>query len=220
MTGEKQARPNTSHGVVRLEIKYLIADRALAARQILFGKIAALLDISPDHLADHEVHLIDKILVGLVDYTQLEVRAELARRLSLMDRPPPQLLRRFACDAIVVARPILEASPALSDSDLLSIIRQCSPAHRIAIARRRPLSADISAILVREAFDRADPEVALLHDHNSVIIEVLLGNAAARFDDATYELLAEKSREMARLRALLRARADLPSAVARVISRV
>lgn len=78
------------------------------------------------------------------------VRAALAEEIKTLDCVPQHLVQALARDAeVIVAAPILEYSPLLSDSDLLEIIATAKIAEALAaIARRKSVSANVSNAIV------------------------------------------------------------------------
>jgi uncharacterized protein (DUF2336 family) len=91
---------------------------------------------------------------------------------------PRDIAMRIATDRADIAALFLECSPALADADLIAIAREHPGPHRLAIARRRPLSPELCEILCRSG----DLAVRL----------AVLANDAARIAEATlHHLLAE-----------------------------
>ncbi len=62
---------------------------------------------------------------------------------------PRDIVLALAYDRIEVAEPMLEHSPALTDDDLIAILRDHPGGHRVAIARRQNLSRRVRAALER-----------------------------------------------------------------------
>ncbi|HTQ14641.1 MAG TPA: DUF2336 domain-containing protein [Rhizomicrobium sp.] len=76
------------------------------------------------------------------------VRAVLAEEIKMLDCVPRRVIRKLARDVESVSAPILEYSPLLSDADLIEIITTAQARHALkAIARRRPLGANVSEAL-------------------------------------------------------------------------
>jgi len=126
---------------------------------------------------------------------EVEVRAELARRLAPHERAPPRLIRSLADDEIVVAHPVLARSLRLKDSDLIAIARSRGLDHCRAIAERPELSEPVTDTLLTRA-DRP-----LLHR--------LVAHSGARFSIAGTKILVDRAQLDAELQVLLRARPDL-----------
>ena len=79
------------------------------------------------------------------------VLAEGLKRAALLSR---ETLLLFAGDHAEVAAPLIECSPVLGDPDLLRILREESPAHRLAVARRSQLSATVSLLILASGDER------------------------------------------------------------------
>jgi len=108
------------------------------------------------------------------------VRQILAEEIKSLDCVPKHVIRQLARDIERVSAPVLEFSPLLSDADLIDIITTAHANHAIkAIARRRPLSEDVSDA-VAAALDV--PAVA-----------ALLENADARIRAQTLEKIADNA---------------------------
>lgn len=89
--------------------------------------------------------------LGLLAQDQVpRVRAILAEELKRRDDAPRHIVLQLANDlAAIVAAPVLEYSPLLSDADLLEIIAKGQLNERLgAIARRNGVSADVSDAIV------------------------------------------------------------------------
>ncbi len=120
------------------------------------------------------------------------VRQDLARKIALLapgltaqeqDRvadAPPEIIHRLARDCeIVVAGPVLQFSPLLSDSDLLEIIGTSPIAGaREAVARRRAVSMPVSDVI--GASDDVAAITALLENPSAQIREELLDRLVER----------------------------------------
>lgn len=131
------------------------------------------------------------------------IRRILAEALKSEPKVPKDVIARLARDLeIIVAAPILEFSPILSDEDLLDIIRSSPVAGALsAIARRGGLSADVSDVIAGSADTEA--------------IADLLGNDSAQLREETLDAMVARARTTGRLREPLVRRANLPHGAAR-----
>ena len=66
----------------------------------------------------------DVILSKVTESVEIALRAEIAEKLADVPNAPRNLIRQLAHDEISVAQPILERSLALSEDDLVRVIRQ------------------------------------------------------------------------------------------------
>ena len=107
-------------------------------------------------------------------------RARLASRLARVDNAPPGLMRTLgADDDIAVAHPVLRHSPRLDDGYLLATAATQSQQHLLAIAQRRALSESVTDVLVQ----RGDRDV----------VRSVAQNNGARFSNAAFRTLVERS---------------------------
>lgn len=83
------------------------------------------------------------------------VRRVLAECLKEASQLPRDIAVSLATDRAEIATPFLARSSALADRDLLVILRDHTGPHRLAIARRRPISAQLSDALCRCGGDEA-----------------------------------------------------------------
>ena len=146
-----------------------------AARRIseLFFQGAA--NFGPDH-----VELFDGVLIGLVPRAELDARADLAERLSIVGNAPRALVGQLAReDEISIAGPLLRRSPVIDDGDLIEIARIKGQGHLLAMSERPKLSIDLTDVIVR----RGDREV----------VRRAAGNEGARFSHAGYSVLIKRA---------------------------
>jgi uncharacterized protein (DUF2336 family) len=106
------------------------------------------------------------------------VRAILAEEIKLLDCVPKRVVKLLARDVESVAAPILEYSPLLSDADLSEIISTAQAAYvLVAIAKRRPVSGNISAAIAEALSVPA--------------ISALLANSSAEIRQQTLDKIIE-----------------------------
>lgn len=105
------------------------------------------------------------------------LRAEMAERLAPVADAPRLTLRALACDPDPeVALPVLRRSAAISDRALAEVARCKGDDHLAAIACRRGLDQNVTAILVRRGGAR--------------VLQALAQNRSARFYQASRRRLA------------------------------
>lgn len=144
-----------------------------------------------------EMALFDDVLSQLAGEMEEAVRGELAARMALVDAAPQGLLRTLAADAsIEVARPVLEASTALTDDDLLSVARTRGQDHLRAISVRPTVSIAVSEAIVERGDDQT--------------LGVLLANDGALMSRETHEMVVDRAVENPALHAAVVARKTLP----------
>jgi uncharacterized protein (DUF2336 family) len=119
--------------------------RAEAARRIteLFLQGAA-------NFRSEHVDLFDGVLSGLVPFTEITARAELAERLSLIGNAPRRLVTQLAReDEISIAGPLLRRSPVVDEQALIEIAQAKGQGHLLAMSERARLSPDLTDVIVR-----------------------------------------------------------------------
>jgi uncharacterized protein (DUF2336 family) len=96
-----------------------------------------------------------------------QVRVELARKIAVSPISFSRTARTLALDHIDVARPILEQSKSLSESDLLHVIDNRSHDHMMAITQRRDIGEQVAHALATRGEDRV--VVSLLRNEHAKI---------------------------------------------------
>jgi uncharacterized protein (DUF2336 family) len=140
--------------------------------------------------------MLDTLLCTIADGMQEGVLIELAERFADAPDAPLQLMRDLADHALPIAEPVLRRSLALSDDDLIRLIRTHSATHARLIAQRPQVSTRVSDVIVKEADDAA--------------VGHLVNNSGAEFSRETFEAFVERARENQNLHSGLVARADIP----------
>jgi uncharacterized protein (DUF2336 family) len=174
----------------------LAADRSAAARAELAYAVTDFLVPDEHRLTEHQRALMQDILGKLVLSIELDVRANLAQALIRAQANLPDLEKLLANDEIEVARPVLERSNVLADSDLIEIIAVRTEEHRLSIALREHVSQSVSDALVRGS----GPDV----------IEALLRNDHSELSRHAMEYLVGESKRLDRFQEPLLLRHDLP----------
>lgn len=166
-------------------------------RAELARKIARLM---PDLSREEAVHVRDiavEMLEKLARDQTPRVRAILAEEIKRLDCVPKSVVDTLARDVEeIVAAPVLEYSPLLSDADLLEIIAGAQAERALAaIARRQPLSSEVSDVIVGSL---DIPAVASL-----------LANPRAAIREQTLEKLVETAATIEELHTPLTLRPEL-----------
>jgi uncharacterized protein (DUF2336 family) len=168
----------TQSAALKLEIEDL-PDPSL--RMEIATRLADIVSWPGTRIISSERQLAGDILIGLLKTAPVELRRRCAARLAgVVDAPKP-VLRYLARDEIGVAQALLDQSPALDDSDLIATIRAGSPAHWLAIARRRNIAEVVTEQLC-----------ATLHFE---VVEAALRNGTARFSVIGIDSAVRLSRE-------------------------
>ena len=189
--------------------RLLADDENEDVRAELAMKIARLMPGLSERESSHVFALTIETLECLARDTAVRVRAILADEIKTLSCLPKDIVLILAHDLnAIVAAPILQYSPLLSDADLIEIIA-CGHVQEVltAIAARKPVSEDISERLV-QSLDV--PAVA-----------ALLVNPDARIRKETLDRIVEQAEEIQSWQMPLVLRADLSArAIRRIASLV
>jgi uncharacterized protein (DUF2336 family) len=159
-------------------------------------EVTDLIFVSPEHVGA-ELSLFDDVLSQIAGEMEAAVRAELAKRLAPVPRPPLRLVKGLAADAAIeVARPILEGSKALSDADLVAVAMSRGQEHLKAISRRESVSEAVSEAIVEHADDDT--------------LGVLLRNDGAELSRAAHETAVDRAEANPALHEAVVSRRSLP----------
>jgi uncharacterized protein (DUF2336 family) len=182
--------------------RLLADDECEDVRVELAVKIARLMPGLTERESSHIVALTIETLESLARDATVRVRAILAEEIKYLDCIPHDIVMRLAQDVeSVVAAPILEYSPLLSDTDLIEVIA-CGQVQEMltAIAKRHPLNESVSDVLVQSL--------------NIPAVAALLVNPNARIRK---DKIVDQAEEISAWHLPLALRADLS---ARVIRRI
>ena len=159
----------------------LARDGDEAVRAELAAKVAQLTASDGRGVQEKAQRFVEDTLELLARDQATRVRQILADALKSVAHAPPQVIQRLARDAEdVVACPILEFSPLLSDEDLLEIIASSGVSSRLcAISRRSNLGEVISDAIVQR-------------DDRKAVAE-LLANSSAQIREETLDSLIDGS---------------------------
>ena len=150
---------------------------------------------SPAH-GEAEAELYSDVFTRLLADMETAVRAELSQRFSTRLNAPRSLIRRFASDEIAVAAPVLQASPVLTDEDLLVVVRTQGQGHLRAVSLRPSVSEAVSDAIVA----RSDDET----------LQTLLGNDGASLSRQASENAVDRAKANPALHAAVVDRRTLP----------
>ena len=147
-------------------------------RAQLAHKIGRLLPDLPLEASEKMLALTIETLERLARDQIPRIRRILAEEIKLLDCVPQHVVAMLVRDVEEVSAPILEYSPLLSDADLVEIVSSAQARFALtAIAKRRPLSANVSEAIAT-ALDV--PAVA-----------ALLANSAAQIREQTLEKIID-----------------------------
>lgn len=148
-------------------------------RRELLRQITDVFLAAPEQRSENESVLFDEIVGAVAADLETQVRIELARKVAESNAPLNRTARRLAMDTIEVARPVIERSRALSETDILDVIQQKSQDHMLAVTKRPDIGEKVSSALVAKG-----------EDH---VVASLLENRTARMNRETYEAVATRA---------------------------
>jgi uncharacterized protein (DUF2336 family) len=88
-------------------------------RRMLLRGITDVFMLAPGSYTDLQKQCFGDIIEEVAYDLEWQMREELARRIAAETHAPRKLVHRLAHDEIVVARPVLEQSPVLTEEDLV-----------------------------------------------------------------------------------------------------
>ena len=177
---------NTSEAVTA-DLQRVIVDTGLRPVSEQTRLVMGVADLYANKLAtDDNVQAFANFFTQLVTGAAKEVRQGLSERLGSSDSLPPELARALANDEIAIARPVIAASPLLSDDDLLALLAKDSTDHRLLVALRPGLGAKIAEAIL----DAGEP----------LLMTALASNVHAQLPHDGVERLVEPSQKFSSLR--------------------
>jgi len=162
----------------------LARDSDECVRHKLADKVARLLPELDAAAQEKTQQYLFEVIAVLAQDQATRVRQIVAETLKDMASAPPEVIQRLARDVEeVVACPVLEFSPLLSDQDLLEIIDEgCVSGKLCAISRRRGVGERITDAIART--------------EDSHAIAELLENKSAQIREETLDRLVEAAVEV------------------------
>ena len=148
-------------------------------RRELLRKVTDAFLSASEPRSEREAELFDEIVGAVAADLETQVRVELAHKVAASRLQVRRTARRLAFDTIDVARPVLEGSRALTQSDLVEVIHHTTQDHMMAVTRRPDLGEKASSALVAKG--------------NDTVVASLLQNPRARISRETYERVADRT---------------------------
>nr|WP_314525880.1 DUF2336 domain-containing protein [uncultured Brevundimonas sp.] len=145
-------------------------------------------------LGEEDRAAAQKILRMLANDTAELVRRAMAVTLKASDLIPNDVARKLAGDLDSIALPIIAASPAFSDEDLIEIVRAGSAVRQVAVAGRTRVSRDVADVLAGEGCEQAVRVLAA--NDNADLSEPSLALVVERFTEAPEVLTAVAYRQV------------------------
>lgn len=174
----------------------LAKEPSSSRRRDLLRQVTGIFMSHPEEINGTEMELYDTVMSQLSADMETMVRAEISTTISQVRNAPMGLLRRLASDDIAVAEPILTRSKALSENDLMHIVRTQGQDHLRAVSKREEVSESVSGVIVT----RGDDDT--LHS--------LLSNDGARLSRASNEEAIQRAQANPALHEVVVNRRDMP----------
>lgn len=156
----------------------LAKEHSSEKRRELLRKITDTFLASSEPRSEREAELFDEIVGVVAADLETQVRVELAHKVAASKLAIRRTARRLAFDTIEVARPVLERSRALTQSDLVDVIHQTTQDHMMAVTKRPDIGESASSALVAKG--------------NDTVVASLLQNPLARISRETYERVTDR----------------------------
>jgi uncharacterized protein (DUF2336 family) len=160
-------------------------------------RVCDLFETGANMYSDEQVELFDDVIGRLAASIEAKARVELSNRLAPIANAPVKVVKHLATDDLIeVAGPVLAQCARLDDEDLIGTARAKGQQHLLAISQRASLSEAVTDVLVT----RGDREV----------VHLVAQNGGARFSDAAFGMLVERSANDDALAQRVGIRADIP----------
>ncbi|HEY5380509.1 MAG TPA: DUF2336 domain-containing protein [Pseudolabrys sp.] len=181
------------------ELNDAITHGTAERRAVILTSITDIFVAAAPNYSEQQIDVFDDVFLRLADTIEHSARAVLAERLSKVERAPAKVSRSLANDDdIDVAGPMLQHARGLDNTTLVTVARTKPQQHLLAISRRQLLDETITDVLV----ERGEKPVVLS----------TANNPTARFSDAGYTKLVQRSEGDDELAATVGLRTDIPRA--------
>jgi uncharacterized protein (DUF2336 family) len=181
------------------ELVRLAREHTDESRRKLLRRITGVFMLAPGSYTDLQKQCFGDIIEEVAYDLEWQMREELARRIAAETHAPRKLVHRLAHDEIVVARPVLEQSPVLTEEDLVQVSENRSQDHLLAITKRMDIGIRLSAVLVNRGEDR--------------VVDSLVRNQKAKISPDYIQRIAKRAESSHQLQLALVKREDLPKDV-------
>ena len=149
---ERSDAPDPNEKITPADLKLLQSNPSTDTRSQFAAKFGRQYD---DFAATSTKEFADTILSHLAKDAEATVRQALAETVAESPNMPKPLAIDLASDDIAVARPILERSLVLEDSDLTEIVQSQDGPYAVAVAGRISISETVSDALIASNYIEA-----------------------------------------------------------------
>ncbi|MDD4615936.1 MAG: DUF2336 domain-containing protein [Alphaproteobacteria bacterium] len=164
----------------------LARERTELSRIQLAGMLADVFLTGNVKLSMREEEQLNELINQLMFNSSPQVRSHLVKKFVDLSKMPRLIAANVAQDSIDIARPILVASPALSDDDLVRIVEGKGREHAEAIAMRVEISEAVADALVTTGDLR--------------VMQVVVENLGAHLSSVAVEVVSDAARYSSGLR--------------------
>jgi uncharacterized protein (DUF2336 family) len=181
------------------ELEAALTSGSIPRRVDILSRVTDLFVTNAENYSEEQIGVFDDVMARLVNAIETKARAKLAQRLAPIANAPSNVIHMLAFDDdIEVAGSVLTLSERLDERDLLISAGTKSQKHLLAISHRRTLSESVTNVLV----ERGDCDV----------VHAVVKNIGARFSDAGFRMLVNRSAEDDALATEVGRRDDIPRA--------
>lgn len=164
-------------------------------RRELLREVTDLFIEDPTSYSETESDHMGGIMGQIAYKMEMEVRQQLADRMSSLAEAPKNLIVQLANDDISVAQPVLQKSGVLDNEELLRIVQSQSQEHLMAISGRETVSAAVADGLVERGSDD--------------VLVSLVKNKGAELSEESQQTIVTRAKDIEALHAPLAERTDL-----------
>jgi uncharacterized protein (DUF2336 family) len=181
------------------ELEAALTSGSIPRRIDILARVTDLFVNNAESYSEEQIGVFDDVMARLVNAIETKARAKLAQRLAPIANAPSNVIHMLAFDDdIDVAGSVLTLSDRLDERDLLISAGTKSQKHLLAISQRQTLSEAVTNVLV----ERGDCDV----------IYSVVKNSGARFSDAGFRMLVDRSAVDDALATRVGMRTDIPRA--------
>ena len=159
------------------DVERLLTDPSVDARADTVRKIAE--DFQDQSFSPEQREMALQIFEIMTKDAEIRVRMALSEHLKECPDIPRDIAMALAQDVDAVAVPFLEFSEALSDADLIEIIRSVGDVKQCAVARRPSVSSELAESLVEQGSERV--VTTLMNNEGATVTEETLDLALDRY---------------------------------------
>ena len=162
------------------ELERTLASGTNEQRTQALARITDLFVASAGRYSAEQIGLFDDVILRIAARIEAKTLAKLSSRLATVANAPAKVMKQLAFhDDIAVARPVLSLSDRLDDNDLVVNAKTKGQEHLLAISERKAISEIVTDVLVERG--------------NKDVVRSVAKNSGARFSDAGFRVLVNRS---------------------------